>query len=89
MLDRCSLSRSDRQALSTARSRRAGLLRTASPTFFRQGDASIPQNFSLNLFLSTCQRKNWKKITDAVSSMDQNLLIEQTHFLSAVGCERR
>ena len=32
----------------------------------------IPQNFFLNLFLSTCHRKNCKKITDSVASMDQN-----------------
>ena len=46
--------------------------------------------FISNLFLSTCQCKNCKKITDAVTSMDQNLPIEQTHFSqSTVGCERR
>jgi len=43
----------------------------------------ISKNFSLNLFLSTCQRKNCTKITEAVASvasMDQNLPFEQTHF---------
>jgi len=51
----------------------------------------ISQNFSLNLFLSTCQRKNCKKITDAVASMDQNQypLSKPIFFSSMVGCERR
>jgi len=37
----------------------------------------------LNYLLSTCQRKNCKKITEAfatVASIDQNLLIEQNTF---------
>jgi len=52
----------------------------------------ISKNFSLNLFSSTCQRKNCTKITEAVASvasMDQNLPFEQTHFfLTSVGWER-
>jgi len=48
----------------------------------------ISQNFSLNLFSSTSQRKTDKKITEAVASvalLDQNLPIEQTHFFSTSG----
>jgi len=41
----------------------------------------IPENFSLNLVLSTCQCKNCKKITDTVASMDQNLPIDSVGFL--------
>jgi len=53
----------------------------------------VSPNFSRNLFLSTFQRRNCEKNTEAiasVTSMGQNPPIEQTHFSQpAVGCERR